>query len=209
MAVNLNGPGAYRNINYSFNQPLNQAFPTPIIANRAPTGADVGYPLVTFWNWKVNNELYVLTSVIGGVANWNLLDTSGGAIAGTSLFITTGPNSIAGTTTINGLGSASTTNIGTGGTGIVNIGNTAGNTAVTGDLIASSFIAAPTLYATGDLGGAAATIGITDVSVPIAGGTGAFTITSATTAAPAVNAGFIKMYIGTTTVFVPYYLTTA
>ncbi len=128
--------------------------------------------------------------------------------AGTGLIATTGGITATGTSNINTSGSAVTT-IGTGGTGAVNIGNATGNTAVTGALVASTALRGATVYASGDLGGVAANTSLSNVDVPVAGGSGAFTITSATGAGTATNAGFIKMYVGTTPIFIPYYTVTA
>lgn len=95
------------------------------------------------------------------------------------------------------------------GTGIT---ATTGNiSAVTGSIQAlANNVYGQMIVAEGDAGsGTSSETALTNVSVPVAGGTGAFTITSATTSGAATNAGFIKMYVGTTAVFVPYYTTTA
>jgi hypothetical protein len=133
---------------------------------------------------------------------------TGTLTASLGLVATAGGISATGTTNINTSG-AGVTSINTGGTGALNLGNATGGTAVTGNLGATGTITGSTLYASGDAGGVTGENTITNVSVPVAGGTGAFTITSATTAGAATNAGFIKMYVGTTAVFVPYYTTTA
>jgi hypothetical protein len=90
-----------------------------------------------------------------------------------------------GTTTINTSGAAATT-LGTGGTGAVNIGNTTGNTSVTGSLTASTGLIATTGGITATAGGAAIT-GTTTinnsgsaVTTIGTGGTGAVNIGNAT-----------------------------
>jgi hypothetical protein len=123
----------YQNVSYGLNQPLNLENPTPIIAKRNPTTSDFAFP-TTIWTNTANNEIFILASVANNTANW--VTASGGAGVFTSLTVTPGPISLTGTTTINTAGAAMTT-IGTGGTGVVQIGNAVGNTSVTGTLTAS------------------------------------------------------------------------
>lgn len=52
--------------------------PAPIIAKRAPTSSDTGYPIGQNWVDKTNGNAYELLSVGSGSANWALL---GGAAA--------------------------------------------------------------------------------------------------------------------------------
>ncbi len=144
----------------------------------------------------------------GNTAVTGSMVVSGSVTAGTGLIATTGGITATGTSNINISGAAVTT-INTGGTGALNLGNATGNTAVTGALVASGALRGATVYASGDLGGVASNNALSNVSVPVAGGSGAFTITSATGAGTATNAGFIKMYVGATAVFIPYYLVTA
>jgi hypothetical protein len=103
----------------------------------------------------------------------------------------------------NGTG-ANVVNIGTAGTGLVSIGNSTGGVDLFGTTISTGTIAATTFYATGDAGGIAATTAFTDGTAP-AGGSGALTIISSTGSTAHTNAGFIKIYIGTTTAWIPYY----
>ena len=63
------------------------------------------------------------------------------AVVGTGLTVTAGGAAITGTTTINTAGASNTT-IGTGGTGAVRLGNTTGNTAVTGSLTTTTTLTA-------------------------------------------------------------------
>ena len=178
----------------------------------------------------INNKANWLALVGGGGAGSfaSLVVTPGPiSLTGTTAINTTG----AAVTTI-GTGGTGAVNIGnatgnvavtgtltstvglTAGTSVVagtGITATTGNiTALTGNVISTlAGVIGVAVAATGDLGGTAAETTLTNVSVPVAGGTGAFTITSATTSGAATNAGFIKMYVGTTAVFVPYYTTTA
>ena len=108
----------------------------------------------------------------------NTVSISGSMTAGTGLIATTGGITATGTSNINTTGSA-VTSIGTGGTGATNIGNTTGNTAVTGSLTASTGLTATTggITATGTsnintTGAAITTLGT--------GGTGAVNIGNAT-----------------------------
>lgn len=64
-----------------------------------------------------------------------------------------------------------------------------------------------TLYATGDAGGVASTVGVTNV-VNNTQGAGTLSISS-TNANSGDNAGFIKGYVGTTTVYIPYFTSIA
>jgi hypothetical protein len=199
-------PNSYRNINYGFNQPLNQAAPQAIVANRAPTGRDIGYPLLTLWDYAANNQVYVLSSVVAGVATWLQVVASGGTGNFTSLTVTPGLSSLSaltsvGTANINATGTAST-NIGNATGSLTFVGN---NNTLTGNLTASSYLSTPTLYATGDLGGAALTVGFSDVSVLNAGGTGAYSVVSATGSTARNSAGFIKVYIGVTPYYIPVF----
>lgn len=260
----LNPNNSYRNINYGFSQPLNQAFPIPVIANRAPTANDIGYPLLTLWDDKPANAVFILTSVASGAATWLDLTGAGGAGVFTSLLVNPGPTIIVGNTSVNTAGAGTTDIAGTtstgdvtvgfgsgtvhigGGTGAVDIGSDTGNvtigtnsssgiitvgagtgatvigsgggsttigtiaggTGVVGALTVTGGSAGATLYSTGDLGGFAAETGITNVNVPVAGGTGAFTLTSTSGAGTGTNAGYIKAYVGTTPIFIPYFLAT-
>lgn len=64
-------------------------------------------------------------------------------------------------------------------------------------------IGADTLYATGDLGGVVSTTGLTNVTATAAGGG---TVTFAANGGTNITqTGWMKMYVGTTAVFVPYF----
>jgi hypothetical protein len=150
MAVNTNS-----NVYYGLDQPFLVGAPTPIISNRDPVAADRA-PIGTIWVNQETPSIFVLAAVAANTALW--VATAGGGAIEEAITVTTGPNSISGTTTINTT-TASTTTIGTGGTGAVNIGNATGNTAVTGRLTASTGLVATTGGVTATAGGVTATAG--------------------------------------------------
>lgn len=155
----------------------------------------------------------VTTINTGGTGALNLGNATGNTAvtgsltASTGLVATAGGIAATGTSTINTTGAA-TTSIATGGTGALNLGNATGNTTITGNVIASSYVSAATLYATGDTGGAALTVGFSDVSNLTANSTGAFTILSKT-ANNLNSTGFIKIYVGATAYWIPVFSTPA
>lgn len=101
--------------------------------------------------------IVAIGNVTGNTAVTGTLTASAGLIATTGgITAAAGGAAITGTTTINITGAATTT-IGTGGTGIVAIGNVTGNTAVTGTLTASAGLVATTGGLTVSAGGAAIT----------------------------------------------------
>ena len=63
-------------------QPNFTAFqPAPIIAKRNPGTTDTGYPLGISWINKSGNTVYQLSSVSGGVAQWQALSSSTSSLA--------------------------------------------------------------------------------------------------------------------------------
>lgn len=128
---------------YCRNQPESALFPAPIVAKRAPTTADKGYPIGQMWVYISNNAAYILTSVVSNSATWNLLEAASGAGVFSSLTVSPGLSSLSaltqvGTASINDSGAAATT-IGVSGTGTVQIGNATGNVVVpAGNLTVSS-----------------------------------------------------------------------
>ena len=142
------------NVDYGFSQALNAVFPAPIISNRAPTTADRA-PLGQVWIKKSTNDFYVLTSIVNNLANWTT-NTNGSGIF-TSITVTTGPNDIEGTTTINTAGSASTS-IGnnSGASGIAMLVGT-GNFSLDGAAGSTYSIGASTVGGTVTIGGTAQT----------------------------------------------------
>lgn len=110
------------NVAYGLSQALINEAPTPIISKRSPTTSDFATP-GTIWTNILTSQVYILASIVANSATW--VSASGGAGVFSSLTVTPGPISLTGATSINTTGNATTT-IGTGGTGLVNIGNTTG-----------------------------------------------------------------------------------
>ena len=105
---------AKRTKSYGLNNPLQDIFPLPIIAERAPTTNDKGYELGQLWVDKSANKSWTLTSVSSGSATWALsspgaseVDTltgdSGGALSPAA-----GNLTLAGGTNLTSAGSGST-----------------------------------------------------------------------------------------------------
>jgi hypothetical protein len=188
-----------------------------VVQQRAPATSDWNYEIGTVWLDQTNVAEYTLLAVSSsqginsatwlasgggssGVATINTLVPSGGniTIAGTSNQITmtssgstvtasipsafTAPGSIAATTTV------------TGGTGVI---------ATTGNVTAT----AGKLVAGGDAAGAASTTSISN-AVNTTQGVGVLSILS-TNGNSGNNTGFLKCYVGTTVVYVPYFATIA
>lgn len=65
---------------YGFPQPLTQVFPAPIRAQRAPTTADISYPIGQLWVDEAGDDYYGLVDVTAGVATWNVLASSPGNV---------------------------------------------------------------------------------------------------------------------------------
>lgn len=63
---------------YGIDGPLPELTLPTIVAQRAPTAADDGYPIGTFWDDEPANTIYCLTSVGGGVATWTVVAAQGG-----------------------------------------------------------------------------------------------------------------------------------
>ncbi len=63
---------------YGMPQPLQTGFLSPIIAKRDPTTEDTGFALGQPWNNKINNNYWILTSVVAGSANWQVSAGSSG-----------------------------------------------------------------------------------------------------------------------------------
>lgn len=77
-----------------------------------------------------------------------------------------------------------------------------------GGMTASGQITASALAATADVGGFPAELTLSNASVPVAGGTGVFVINPSTGAGNTANAGFIKMYLGSSAIYIPYWTQT-
>lgn len=75
---------------YGIGNALQPLPPFTIVAQRAPTTSDRA-KLGTFWDYVTGvgatDEVYMLTSVVGGASNWKLLSNGGGAAVFTSLTV--------------------------------------------------------------------------------------------------------------------------
>lgn len=104
----------FTQVSYGLTQSLINVFPSPIVsATQSPTGANLAQ-IGTLWINKSANTAYVLTSIVNNLANWQLLETGGGAGVFTTLTVNPGP-----------------TNLSTVGNGAVTIGNAANTAAIT------------------------------------------------------------------------------
>ncbi len=82
---------------YSIQQPLASIFPNPVVSNRAPTVADINYPLGMCWVFR-GTGIYFLYQVVAGVATW--IQATGAAGVLTSLTVNPGPTAITGAFTL-------------------------------------------------------------------------------------------------------------
>lgn len=147
-----------------------------------------GTGAVNIGNATGNTAVTGNLSATGDISGLDLIITGNSTLGGTTNSLTVLGNNN-GTTTVD-------INVGSGGF------NISGNTVSSGTLKAS------TLYATGDAGGAAASTALSNVSVPVAGGTGVFVIHPSTGAGNTANTGFIKLYLGTVAIYIPYWTQT-
>jgi hypothetical protein len=205
---------------YGLSSALINTPPQPIVAARAPTTNDKA-PIGQEWVVPSANTVYFLTSIVNNLANWLLVATSGGS--GVFATVTT--------TGVNGSGAGITANVGNIIASTGNIGATVGNivatagavnagtsmnatttitagtgiTSTTGNIVATAGVveAGTVLRAAGDVAGVATTTSLSNV-VSTALSTGALSILSES-ANNGNNAGFIKMYVGTAVVFIPYF----
>lgn len=133
----------------------------------------------------------------------NIRSTGGNIIANSGDIIATAGNVTAGAAI-----TASTNITATSGNILASAGNitaTLGDiTAVAGDIVATAgAVNGAQVEATGDLGGVVGVTSLTNAT-NTALSTGTLAIKS-TTANPGNNAGFLKIYVGATTAFIPYY----
>lgn len=207
-----------RNVAYGFSDSLLDIPSAPIISERAPSNNDYA-PLGTLWVDKPNNDAYVLTSIVANVATW--INVGGGSgvfasltvapgdvnINGGDLIVSTGDLEVQGGNFTVALGDAEiSAGILTVDAGIII--NSGGLTATTGNIDAvAGYLQGTTVYASGDEGGLASNNALTNV-VDTTQGAGTLSILSAS-ANNGDNAGFIKGYVGTTTVYIPYFTTIA
>jgi len=109
---------AKRTKSYGLNNPLQDTFPVPVVAQRAPTANDTIFEIGQLWVNKTSTQIYGLSSVVSGSAIWTLLGVgtsdletltgdTGGALSPTAANI----NILGGDgLTINGAGSTLTVN---------------------------------------------------------------------------------------------------
>jgi hypothetical protein len=179
-SLNNNAPG--------LNQPFVNVFQSPIVSRRAPTSNDKA-PIGCVWVYAGVDQVYMATSIDAGATTWSSL--SGGAGLFTSLTVSNNITSVVG-----------------------NITASAGDIIATlGDIISSAGIVRAQLDVvafTGEVivGGdtgvvTAGKLGITNVTNTTQGA-GALSLLS-TTGNPGNNAGFIKIYLGGTTAWIPYF----
>jgi hypothetical protein len=173
---------------YGFTTALQDLSPLPIVASRAPIGADSS-PVGALWCWPANAQVWVNDGIINGVSQWLLLTTSGAAGVFSSLLVNPGPVTTQGTGAVSISGDAVGTTIGLGagaGAKLITIGSVTGASSLSQyvgsgnyilDGVAGSTytIGASTTTGTITIGGTAQTGAIT-----IGGGTGAQTVNLAT-----------------------------
>lgn len=58
---------------YGLTTPIQNSYPLPIIADRAPTTDDKNFTLGQMWIYKATNQIWGLTSVVANSATWSLL----------------------------------------------------------------------------------------------------------------------------------------
>lgn len=174
---------AKRQPSYGLNQPLQDIFPTPVVAQRAPATSDKRYEIGQMWVDQTTGQIYGLASVSNNSATWSIMgpgasdvDTitgdSGGALSPAAGNIT-----IAGGTNV--------TTAGAGSTITVNLDGSISLTAITATTITGTTV----LGTTFDTNVAAAAVTLTgttlaadgtDVNIPInitPKGTGAVVVT--------------------------------
>lgn len=95
---------------YGLSQSLINVFPQPIVSPSSNPTTSNKAQIGTLWINKSANTAYVLTSIVNNVANWQLIESSGGAGVFSSLTVNPGPITL-----------------GTTGNAAINIGNPAGS----------------------------------------------------------------------------------
>jgi hypothetical protein len=217
----------YPNVGYGLSDALLKVFQGPIVSTRNPTANDTAQ-FGTIWVNKSAKSFYVLTSVVAGNSTWtapasgagvftsveattgNITADVGNIVATAGNLTVTAGNVLvsAGTITatagkISGYSLEATIGNIVADTGNVNL--TAGNINVTlGNIFCPlGFVEGATVTATGDLGGLTSQTAFTNV-VNTTQSSGSLTLLSAN-ANNGTNAGFLKIYVGTVTAYVPYF----
>lgn len=210
-----------QNVSYGLNQPLNLDAALPIVSNRAPTANDTA-EVGTIWCNKTSGSFYVLTSVSAGQAQWTL--GGDGSVFDQIDGDSGSANPIGGVINLIGnnqgatfVGSSNTIQLALNDLSADSFVATTGDiTADAGDIVATlgditsvaGNVEGVGIVATGDNTGISATTSLTNVSVASTSGAGNLTIKS-NSAGSATNAGFIKMYSGTTAIYIPYFTNVA
>lgn len=60
------------NLGYGLDNGLQNLYPLPILASRAPGAGDVNYSVGTMWIRTSSNQAWILTSIVAGAATWAL-----------------------------------------------------------------------------------------------------------------------------------------
>lgn len=79
-------------LSYGFSQPYESYQPKAVRFARAPTSTDKRYPYSQIWIDTSTNDIYMLTNVVAGAANWELLVSGEGDISVTGDISTSGGN---------------------------------------------------------------------------------------------------------------------
>jgi hypothetical protein len=186
---------------YGFRQGLENIFPAPIIANRAPATTDKA-PLGRVWIYPAVNGAWVITSTLANVSTWVDISAGGGVFNNLAVatFITAGTTITAGTgitaTTGNISATAGAVNAGTSVGAATTVTAGTGITSTTGNIVATAGAvnAGTTMTAgtgiTSTAGNIVATAGQVNAGTTITAGTGITATTGNIVAtAGAVNSG--------------------
>lgn len=193
-----------QNLAYGLNNPLQGLNPETIKAKRAPVTSDMA-EVGTIWINRLTSDSWVLTKIVSNAASWTPITVVNGAVISTGNLTVTVGNIV-----------ATAGNIRANGGDIVAAGEmacdgdfttTAGDiTATLGDITATvgDVIAGSSVFVAGDAGaGDAGSLGLTnDIEDTLSSGVLSITGTTASTGA---NAGFIKIYVGVTEAWIPYF----
>jgi hypothetical protein len=125
----------FNQVAYGLTQALIATAPFPIVSKRTPTTADKAQ-IGTTWIDTVNNQYYVLTSIVSNLANWQLLAMGAGSLD--QLTATDATVAVPAAGNINVVGGGST-----------NINTTAAGSTLTVSVISSPSFAGHTTVATG------------------------------------------------------------
>ena len=179
-------------VGYGLDNALQDLAPQPVVAARAPITSDSA-PISTLWVYPATNQVWILTSIVSGSANWELLEASGMAGVFTSLTVNPGPTSITGSFTVaaganpvhisttNNVASAISLTTNGGNTETIVVTNTQGTAAgaitlnaAAGGILVESALASATainIEATNAAGGVAVTAGTGGIAINSGTGT--------------------------------------